>query len=114
MTQTKASLRTPAIARAALVAAVVLGLDQLTKHTVAAGIATGESKKFLPGVTLVHYRNTGVAFSIFSQCVWFAVVRPQLAAISALPLGAAELTAALERHITDIITRALAPAVETR
>ena len=47
--------------------AVVLGLDQLTKHTVAAGIAAGESKKFLPGVTLVHYRNTGVAFSIFSS-----------------------------------------------
>jgi len=49
------------------VTAVVLGLDQLTKHTVAAGIAAGESKKFLPGVTLVHYRNTGVAFSIFSS-----------------------------------------------
>jgi AcrR family transcriptional regulator len=55
-----------------------------------------------------------VAFSIFSQCVWFAVVRPQLAVISALPLGAAELTAALERHITDIVTRALAPAPEAR
>lgn len=66
MTKQKASLRTAAIARAALVAAIVLGLDQLTKHTVAAGIAAGESKKFLPGVDLVHVRNTGVAFSIFS------------------------------------------------
>src|SRR6185437_4787950 len=62
----KASLRTAAIARAALVAGLVLGLDQLTKHTVAAGIAAGESKKFLPGVDLGHVRNTGVAFSIFS------------------------------------------------
>lgn len=47
-------------------AAIVLGLDQLTKHTIAAGIAEGTEKKFLPGVTLVHVRNTGVAFSIFS------------------------------------------------
>jgi signal peptidase II len=67
VTQAKASIRTAAIARAALVAAVVLALDQVTKHTVAAGIAAGQQKKFLPGVTLVHYRNTGVAFSIFSS-----------------------------------------------
>jgi signal peptidase II len=67
VTQAKASIRTAAIVRAALVAAVVLALDQVTKHTVAAGIAAGQQKKFLPGVTLVHYRNTGVAFSIFSS-----------------------------------------------
>ena len=66
MTQTKASVRTAAIARAALVAAIVLALDQLTKHTIATGIAAGEEKKFLPGVNFVHVRNTGVAFSIFS------------------------------------------------
>jgi signal peptidase II len=66
VTQAKASIRTAAIARAALVAAVVLALDQITKHTIASGIAAGEVKKFLPGVTLVHVRNTGVAFSIFS------------------------------------------------
>ncbi|HJS96095.1 MAG TPA: signal peptidase II [Solirubrobacteraceae bacterium] len=66
MTKQRASLRTAAIARAALVAGLVLGLDQLTKHTVAAGIAAGESKKFLPGIDFVHVRNTGVAFSIFS------------------------------------------------
>ena len=66
MTQAKASVRTAAIARAALVAVVVLALDQITKHTIASGIAAGEVKKFLPGVTLVHVRNTGVAFSVFS------------------------------------------------
>jgi len=49
------------------VAALVLALDQLTKHTVATGVAAGEAKKFLPGVNLVHVRNTGVAFSIFSD-----------------------------------------------
>jgi signal peptidase II len=67
MTQATRSLRTVAFARAALVAVIVIALDQLTKHTLAAGIAAGETKKFLPGVTLVHVRNTGVAFSLFSS-----------------------------------------------
>ncbi|MGN6867043.1 MAG: signal peptidase II [Solirubrobacteraceae bacterium] len=67
MTQAKTSIRTAAIARAALVAAVVLALDQITKHTIASGIDAGQVKKFLPGVNLVHVRNTGVAFSIFSD-----------------------------------------------
>jgi signal peptidase II len=47
--------------------AVVVALDQLTKHTVATGIAAGQEQKFLPGVNLVHVRNTGVAFSLFSS-----------------------------------------------
>ena len=66
MRQATASARAAAFARAVLVAAVVIGLDQLTKHTIAAGIEPGETKKFLPGIDFVHVRNTGVAFSIFS------------------------------------------------
>lgn len=66
MARAKASLRAGAFARAALVAAIVLALDQVTKHTIATGIAEGEHRKFLPGVDLVHVRNTGVAFSLFS------------------------------------------------
>jgi signal peptidase II len=66
MAQVTGSLRAAVGARAALVAGIVLALDQITKHTLAAGIAPGEEKKFLPGVTLVHVRNTGVAFSLFS------------------------------------------------
>jgi signal peptidase II len=66
MTQATRSLRTVAFARAGLVAIVVIALDQITKHTLAAGIAAGETKKFVPGVTFVHVRNTGVAFSLFS------------------------------------------------
>ena len=58
--------RAAALARAALVVAVVVGLDQLTKHTVAAGIHPGETKKFLPAINLVHVRNTGVAFGFLS------------------------------------------------
>jgi signal peptidase II len=58
--------RRGAFARAGIVLAIVVGLDQLTKHTVAAGIAPGETKKFLPLVNLVHVRNSGVAFGFLS------------------------------------------------
>jgi signal peptidase II len=58
--------RSAAFTRAGAVLAAVLILDQLTKHTVAAGITPGEQRKFLPGVQLVHVRNNGVAFGFFS------------------------------------------------
>jgi signal peptidase II len=58
--------RTSAFARAGLLAAIVLGLDQLSKHLVRADIALGDERKFFIGVKLVHVRNTGVAFSLFS------------------------------------------------
>lgn len=58
--------RLSAFGRAGLLAVVVLGLDQLTKHLVRAGIAVGDERKFFIGVKLVHVRNTGVAFSLFS------------------------------------------------
>jgi signal peptidase II len=66
MTQTRASVRLAAFARAALVAVVVVVLDQVTKSLVRANIALGDQHKFLPGVTLVHDRNTGVAFTLFA------------------------------------------------
>src|SRR6516165_1711206 len=66
MTKATASVRAAAFARAALVAGIVLVFDQVTKHTIAAGIAVGDQRKLVPGVTLVHVRNTGVAFSSFS------------------------------------------------
>jgi signal peptidase II len=48
--------------RAALVLAVVVATDQLSKHAVNADIAEGEERKLLPGVELVNTRNHGVAF----------------------------------------------------
>ncbi len=62
----KQRVRRAAFARAALVVAVVVGLDQLAKHTIAAGISPGETRKFLPLIDLVHVRNTGVAFGFLS------------------------------------------------
>lgn len=61
-----ARVRAAVLARAGIVLAVVVGLDQLTKHTLAAGIQPGEQRRFLPAIELVHVRNTGVAFGVLS------------------------------------------------
>ena len=53
-------------ARAALVMAVVIALDQGTKALVRSSVAIGDSDRIFPGVQIVHVRNAGVAFSRFS------------------------------------------------
>jgi len=58
--------RAAALRRASAVLVCTLGLDQLTKHTVASAVAAGDQRRLLPGVQLVHVRNTGVAFGFFS------------------------------------------------
>jgi signal peptidase II len=58
--------RAAAFARAGVVLVIVVGLDQLTKHTIATSVRPGETRKFLPGINFVHVRNTGVAFGFFS------------------------------------------------
>ena len=52
--------------RAALLAAGVVAADQASKALVRGGLEPGESRELLPGVHLVHSRNSGVAFSLFS------------------------------------------------
>ena len=54
----------PAVAwlRAALVAAVVVVVDQLSKRAVEHSITPGEERGVFPGVELVNTRNHGVAF----------------------------------------------------
>ena len=52
--------------RAGIVAAVVLIADQLTKQLVRSSIALGASRHLLPGVTLVHAQNSGIAFSLLT------------------------------------------------
>jgi signal peptidase II len=61
--------RTRALAagRAAGVMVAVIGLDQLTKHTIGTSIHFGQVKTLIPGVLhLVYVRNTGVAFGVLS------------------------------------------------
>jgi signal peptidase II len=55
-----------AFLRALAVAAAVIIVDRITKHLVVKGIDEGDVHKFLPGVQLVHVRNSGVAFGFFS------------------------------------------------
>jgi signal peptidase II len=53
-------------ARAGLVLALVVALDQVTKALVRHGIDPTEEDSVLPGISLVHVRNTGVAFGAFA------------------------------------------------
>jgi len=46
----------------ALVAIVVIGADQLSKHIAEESIVPGEERSFLPGIEFVHTHNPGVAF----------------------------------------------------
>jgi signal peptidase II len=59
-------VRIGTLVRAGLVLAVVVALDQLTKALVRGGIEIGDEDSILPGVSLVHVRNSGVAFGAFS------------------------------------------------
>jgi signal peptidase II len=59
-------LKAGAVAKAGLVLVVVVVLDQVTKALVRGGIAVGEEDSVLPAVSLVHVRNTGVAFGAFA------------------------------------------------
>jgi signal peptidase II len=58
--------RRVAFARAIGVVVVVIVLDRITKHLVVSGIAVGDVHKFLPGINLVDFRNSGVAFGFFA------------------------------------------------
>lgn len=58
--------RRRAALRATLVVVVVVGLDQLTKHTLGTWIQPEQVRHIVPGVTLVYERNTGVAFSFLA------------------------------------------------
>jgi len=54
------------VARAALVAVIVVAADQIAKAIIRDEIKPGETVDVLPGIDLVHAKNTGVAFSMFS------------------------------------------------
>ncbi len=54
------------VLRTALVAVVVIFLDQITKALVRANIDRFEEVDLILGIKLIHTRNTGVAFSLLS------------------------------------------------
>ena len=75
--------RARVIAQAGLVLALVVILDQVTKTLVRHNVAVGDEDSVLPAVTLVHVRNTGVAFGAFSGggLIVVALVAAALAAL---------------------------------
>jgi signal peptidase II len=52
--------------RAAVLAALVVALDQAAKAVVVATLRLGESVELAPGLALTHVRNTGVAFGVLA------------------------------------------------
>ena len=62
----RSAKRRSAWARAGLVLVLVVVVDQVTKALVRSGVQLGEEDSILPAVTLVHVRNTGVAFGVFA------------------------------------------------
>jgi signal peptidase II len=56
-----------AAARAAVVALVVVAIDQATKALVRANLDFGDRDGVFPGIELVHVRNRGVAFGLFAD-----------------------------------------------
>ena len=87
-------MRAAVWARAGLVLALVVVLDQVTKALVRGGIEVGEEDSVLPAVSLVHVRNTGVAFGAFSGGGIIVVV-----------LVAAALSALLYYFVTHVDKR---------
>ncbi len=83
--QSRSAARIAAYTRAAVVLVIVVGLDQLTKHIVAANIAPGLVRKLIPGLELVHWRNSGVAFSVLAGggAIVFVLAALALAALIA-------------------------------
>ncbi|WCB93936.1 Lipoprotein signal peptidase [Baekduia alba] len=79
------------LARAGLVLVVVVALDQLTKALVRGGIDIGEEDSVLPAISLVHVRNSGVAFGAFSG-----------GGLIVVALVAAALTALLYYFVTHL------------
>ena len=84
-------MRAAVWARVGLVLALVVLIDQVTKALVRNGVEVGEEDSILPAVTLVHVRNTGVAFGAFSGGGIIVVV-----------LVAAALSALLYYFVTHI------------
>lgn len=102
----------------ALIAAVLVAVDQLVKYLVMTRIPLGEHVPFIPYILdLTYVTNTGAAFSIFSEHTWaLALVSLVMSILLALalwkglfkhPLGKLTLTLLLAGAVGNLIDRAL-------
>lgn len=67
-------MRAAAWVRMLVAAAVVLGLDQLTKQAVVASVERGERHNVFIGLDITNVRNDGIAFGIGSGGAVIAIV----------------------------------------
>ncbi len=101
----------------AILAAVLVAVDQIVKHLVMTSIGFGEHVPFIPYILeLTYVENTGAAFSIFSKHTWaLALVSLVMSAVLALalwkglfkhPFGKLALTLLLAGAVGNLIDRA--------
>lgn len=74
--------------RIGLVAAIALGLDQLTKLIARAEIAPGERSEFILGIDFVRVANDGIAFGLFDDAGAAVTVISAIAFLALLALVA--------------------------
>lgn len=102
----------------AILAAVLVGVDQLVKYLVMQNIELGQHVPFIPYLLeLTYVKNTGAAFSMLSQHTWIlTVVSLILSVVLAValwknffrhPLGKLTLTLLLAGAVGNLIDRAL-------
>ena len=102
----------------AILAAVLVALDQLVKYLVVQNIPLGEHVPFLPYLLdLTYVENTGAAFSLFSDHTWIlaliSLVMSVLLAIAVWkplfrhPFGRTALALLLAGAVGNLIDRAL-------
>ena len=100
----------------AILAAVLVALDQLVKYLVLQNIELGAHVPFIPHLLeLTYVKNTGAAFSIFSEHTWLlALVSLVMSLLLALaiwknffhhPLGKVILTLLLAGAVGNLIDR---------
>ena len=101
----------------AILTLVLVGLDQLVKYLVVQNIPLGEHVPFLPHILdLTYVKNTGAAFSIFSEHTWMlTLVSLVLSVVLAAavwkpffrhPFGRTALTLLLAGAVGNLIDRA--------
>ena len=101
----------------AILAAVLVAVDQIVKYLVMTSIGFGEHVPFIPYILeLTYVENTGAAFSIFSKHTWaLALVSLVMSAVLALalwkglfkhPFGKLALTLLLAGAVGNLIYRA--------
>ena len=101
----------------AILAAVLVAVDQIVKYLVMTSIGFGEHVPLIPYILeLTYVENTGAAFSIFSKHTWaLALVSLVMSAVLALalwkglfkhPFGKLALTLLLAGAVGNLIDRA--------